>query len=108
MKTKGYYDFYQDDEHEAKEALGCPLILPLGDTEFKTGDEIVLKIDYHTLKNSEVTQWFKKEQISGKEFPFMYTQCQAILARSLLPCQDTPSTKVTVSAELTCPSNMIF
>jgi leukotriene-A4 hydrolase len=34
----------------------------------------------------------------------MYTQCQAILARTLLPCQDTPCVKVVVHSKLTSPN----
>lgn len=75
------------NEHIACEALGTPLIIELDKNEYKLNEEILIKIEYSTSKNSEVNQWFTKEQTNSKEFPFMYTQCQAILARSLLPCQ---------------------
>lgn len=34
----------------------------------------------------------------------LYSQCQAIMARSLLPCQDTPSAKFTYDAKVTMVS----
>ncbi|SPQ94386.1 unnamed protein product (mitochondrion) [Plasmodiophora brassicae] len=34
-------------------------------------------------------------------YPFCFTQCQAIHARSMLPCQDTPMNKSTYDAEVT-------
>ena len=37
----------------------------------------------------------------------MFTQCQAIHARSLFPCQDTPGVKLTYSAEISVPNDLV-
>lgn len=39
-------------------------------------------------------------QTAGKTNPFLYSQCQAIHARSLLPCMDSPAGKITYSARV--------
>jgi hypothetical protein len=39
--------------------------------------------------------------------PYVYTQCEAILARTLLPCQDTPSVKTPYSISVTVPSPLV-
>ncbi len=43
---------------------------------------------------------------SGKIFPFFYTQCESIFARSLIPCQDTPAIKQVIKAALTVRSDL--
>lgn len=36
--------------------------------------------------------------------PYLFTQCESINCRSLVPLQDSPSNKITYSAAITVPS----
>lgn len=66
-------------------------------------EEIKLKIEYSTTPKSTAVQWLEPEMTVGKSHPYLFTQCQAIHARSLLPCQDTPMVKHTYSAKISAP-----
>lgn len=77
-------------------ALTIALSAPL-----QQGEKTVVRILYETTQQSEAVQWLAPEQTSGKKHPFLFTQCQAIHARSLLPCQDIPRSKVPYTAEIT-------
>ena len=59
-----------------------------------------IKIEYSTSENSTALQWLPPEQTAGKTHPYMFSQCQAIHCRSMVPCQDTPSVKSPYSAEV--------
>lgn len=53
-----------------------------------------LTVFYSTTSECTGLQWLDKEQTSSKTAPFLFSQCEAIHARSILPCFDTPSVKV--------------
>ncbi|XP_037041873.1 leukotriene A-4 hydrolase isoform X2 [Bradysia coprophila] len=72
----------------------------------KTSGSLVLSIEYETSPKAAALQWLTPEQTLGKTQPYMYSQCQAIAARSLLPCQDTPAVKFTYTATVTHPKEL--
>ncbi|GMH71266.1 hypothetical protein TrST_g3316 [Triparma strigata] len=65
---------------------------------------VKVSIDYSTTPQSSAIQWLPPEQTLGKKRPYLFTQCQAIHARTLLPCQDAPAVKVTYKATVTTPT----
>uniref|UniRef100_A0A8D1W2Q8 Leukotriene A-4 hydrolase n=1 Tax=Sus scrofa TaxID=9823 RepID=A0A8D1W2Q8_PIG len=69
--------------------------------------EIVIEISFETSPKSSALQWLTPEQTSGKEHPYLFSQCQAIHCRAILPCQDTPSVKLTYSAEVSVPKELV-
>lgn len=62
-----------------------------------------LRVDYTTTAASSGLQWLHKELTAGKTHPYLFTQCQAIHARTIVPCPDTPACKFTYSATVTVP-----
>ncbi|AES63055.1 putative leukotriene-A(4) hydrolase [Medicago truncatula] len=63
-------------------------------------------ITYTTSPSSSALQWLLPPQTFNKKHPFVYTQCQAIHARSVFPCQDTPAIRVCYSARLNIPKEL--
>lgn len=63
-----------------------------------------VSIAYSTTDQCSAIQWLPPSQTSGGFYPYLFTQCQAIHARSLVPCQDLPGVKMTYTAEVTVPS----
>ena len=95
-------DYKIYDKNEDKEALGTPLVINLLSLKEKDNKEyenifnkkeIMISIEFKTNENCNGIQYLTKEQTRTKEYPFMFTQCEAILCRTLFPIQDTPSVK---------------
>jgi leukotriene A-4 hydrolase/aminopeptidase len=66
-----------------------------------------VSIVYQTDPKAEALQWLSPQQTASKTNPFLFTQSQAILARSWIPCQDSPSVRFTYEAEVTVPPNLL-
>lgn len=66
-----------------------------------------VNIHYTTSPDASAVQWLKPEQTSGKVYPFLFTQGQAILTRSWIPCQDSPGIRLTYDATVQVPTGMM-
>lgn len=82
---------------EAVDSFGSKLEVKLPQTAEK---QFVISVEYETSPKCSALQWLKKEQTAGKRQPYLFSQCQAIHARSLVPCQDTPSVKCWYNAKV--------
>lgn len=71
-------------------------------------DEFVdVSINVETTSACTALQWLDPAQTSNKKHPYMFSQCQAIHARSIFPCQDTPDVKATFDFEIKSPLPVI-
>lgn len=91
-------NFEIGENHKLK---GQPLHVVL-----KPGSKQV-NIYYQTTEKTEAIDWLSKELTFGKKHPYMYTQGQAILTRSWIPIQDTPQNRITYSAKVKVPKELI-
>jgi leukotriene-A4 hydrolase len=64
-------------------------------------------IHYKTGADAAALQWLDPQQTAGKAHPFLFTQSQAILARSWIPCQDSPSIRFTYAADVAVPKELL-
>ncbi|MFY8137298.1 MAG: M1 family metallopeptidase [Flavobacteriales bacterium] len=78
-----------------KEFIGAPLIVEITPTSKQ------VSISYRTPQGAEALLW-----VDG-ESPFLFTQSQAILGRTWLPCQDSPGLRITYDAQVTVPKNLM-
>jgi leukotriene A-4 hydrolase/aminopeptidase len=86
---------------ETDKFLGAPLVVQL------PVDANRVRIFYSTSPNASGLQWLTPEQTAGKKTPFMFSQAQAIHARSFIPLQDSPQVRVTYSAKVRTPKGLL-
>lgn len=86
-----------------------PATFELGEVDSVHGQALTIAITpatelvnvyYATSPDAAALQWLPPNQTAGSEHPYLYTQSQAILARTWVPSQDTPGVRMTYSARV--------
>lgn len=86
---------------DADEFLGSPLTIEL----LPVSDKV--RISYSSSPKASGLQWLTPEQTAGKKTSFMFSQAQAIHARSFIPLQDSPQIRITYTAKVRTPKGML-
>jgi aminopeptidase N len=89
---------------EPHEILGTPLHIALPPS---SGDRFELMIEYATSPQSTALQWLAPEITAGGKHPMMFSQSQAVHARSWVPLQDTPAIRLTYEATIRTPAALL-
>ncbi len=86
---------------ESDKVLGQPLIVKI------KPDTKKVTIKYRTSPEAAALQWLNPQQTAGKQHPFLFTQSQAILARTWIPIQDSPGIRFTYNATVKVPKELL-
>jgi leukotriene-A4 hydrolase len=102
-------------EHSTNQQLWLPTKFNVGKADALLGAPVTVeapagslyvRLTYTTAPDAPALQWLEPAQTAGKTGPFLFTQSQAIHARSWIPLQDTPSVRITYSARIRCPKDL--
>ena len=94
----------------------APAKFTLGNQDRFLGKELIIEIDsttqfitinYSTSPEAAALQWLSPQQTAGKKQPFLFTQSQAILARTWVPIQDSPGIRFTYEAVIQVPKQLM-
>jgi aminopeptidase N len=69
-------------------------------------DTHAVTLAYETSPDALGLQWLEPAQTEDGRHPFLFSQCQAIHARTLVPCQDSAAARVTYDAEVVVPDGL--
>ncbi|MEL7374851.1 MAG: aminopeptidase, partial [Pseudomonadota bacterium] len=86
---------------EADTILGAPLSITVPDGATR------VEVAYRTSPEATGLQWLEPRQTAGKRQPFLFSQAQAIHARSFVPSQDTPAVRFTYEATVRVPPGLL-
>jgi len=89
---------------DTDETLGTPLHVTV---PLDTGEQFDLVLEYKTSPKSTALQWLPPELTAGGKHSMMFSQSQAIHARSWVPVQDTPAIRITYEATIRTPESML-
>jgi leukotriene-A4 hydrolase len=81
--------------------FGSSLEIPLNP------DTTSVAIEYSSSPTAKALQWLEPAMTAGKKQPFLLSQSQAILARSWVPCQDSPGVRFTYEANVRVPKELL-
>ncbi|MEQ8624729.1 MAG: M1 family metallopeptidase [Vicingaceae bacterium] len=95
------YELQERKTIDGKNFMGSALVIPI------TSETKTISIDYQTTEGADALQFLDPVQTAGKKSPFLFTQSQAILARTWIPCQDSPGIRFTYKAEVKVPEGML-
>ena len=93
----------------------APLEFELGATEDELGAPLTIRaparperirVTYATSPAASGLQWLDPAMTAGGARPFMFSQSQAIHARSWVPVQDTPRVRFSYAAHVTAPDDL--
>lgn len=112
--TQLVLDTWQLDIEKVTGDDGTDLSFTLGEGDPVLGSALTIEVGaaervvvhYATSPEARAVQWLEPEQTaSGKSF--LFTQNQPILARSWIPCQDSPAVRVTYDAGIQVPADLL-
>ncbi len=86
---------------ESDEFLGSPLSFEVSPNSKS------IEIFYSTSPEAVALQWLTPQQTADKKHPFLFSQGQAVLTRSWIPCQDSPGIRIPYTADIQVPKELL-
>ncbi|SIN96817.1 Aminopeptidase N [Singulisphaera sp. GP187] len=73
---------------------------------FVPDDATRVRVTYRTAPTASALQWLDPPRTAGRKQPFLFTQSEAIHARSWIPLQDSPGVRITYAATIRVPEGL--